>query len=121
MKIERRGKFPGVKVHLDGEEAKRIMEDLAEADPDMDVLTKAFKKAGCDAADIQGILTSIEHTTKLAKKIRKEFISYPTLFVERTEEEIKEELETELKAAGDKLALIEQGKKWNSAKSGMKD
>lgn len=122
MKIERRGKFPGVKVHLDGEEAKRIMEDLQPLIGfDVKKLAKNWKSLGQDSSDIQGAVTALEHGTKLAKKIAKEFASYPSLFDERTEEEIKEELETELKAAGDKLALIEQGKKWNSAKSGMKD
>lgn len=116
MKIEKRGKYPGVKVHLDGEEARRIMEDcnsMLEYSPK--AITKMVNIAGGGTEAVQAIVTAFEHARKLAKKIAKEFKDYPSLFDERTEEEIKEELETEFKAAGDKLAAIEKGKDWKGA------
>lgn len=114
MKIERRGKYPGVKVHLDGDEARRIMEDCA----DIDTSVKKLLKLGSDGQIdvVQFLVTSSEHATKLAKKIAKEFSEYPSLFDERTEEEIHAELETEFKAAGDKLAAMKSGKDWKSTK-----
>lgn len=116
MKIEKRGKYPGVKVHLDGDEARRIMEDCVELTSfNAKLLAKGLKNLGQNEGEVQGMITALEHASKLAKKIAKEFKDYPSLFDERTEEEIKVELETEFKASGDKLAAMNNGKDWKGA------
>lgn len=84
MKLERRGKYPGVKVHLEPEECSAMVD--GETTPHL----------------------------KLRKLIRKAMIEDPSLFSERSEDEIQEELKEERDKALLKLSNIKKGKKWNS-------
>jgi hypothetical protein len=87
MKIEPRGKYSGAKCHLDADECT--------------ILIGGEK----------------EHQKKLLKKLSKKLIEIfddnPTMLGERTEEEIRAELELELKKAQEKLDKMNSGTKWN--------
>ncbi len=72
IKIEPRGKYAGVKVHLDGEEAKEFL---------------AF------AEGVEGVGTTkktgvLKFACKLGAKINKLVGEVPNLFEDRTEEQI---------------------------------
>jgi hypothetical protein len=90
VKIEKRGKYPGVKVHLDRDEVRVFLGQMG-GYPDL--------------------------VAKLRREIEKELKEHPDLLEERTPEQIKEELQLELRKAQEKLAKMEQGKQWNGESS----
>lgn len=95
MKIERRGKYPGVKLHLDGEECKALI------DPNAPIA--AWGIGNTIAKDIR---------KAVAKAIKED----PTLLEERTEEEIKATLMKEYVESEKKLAHIKDGLDWKKVK-----
>ncbi len=102
MKLERRGKYPGVKVHLDDEECKRLIKFAEETDAPSAVFRSAF-------------------AAKLGRKITQLHIEDPTIIMERTPDQIREVLEGELQAATLKLEAIKQGEDWKKHSSGAKE
>lgn len=94
MQIERRGKYPGVKVHLDEDECKQLAA-LATSEP------------------LTGNKTS-KVVMKLAGKIAAQLKEDKTTLQARTEEEIITELQTERDKAIEKLSKLAAGKAWNS-------
>lgn len=90
IKFERRGKYPGVKIHLDREECEKVLSG------DKQVRKAVFK-------DI---------TEQLHEHIKKD----PTLLEERTEEEIKATLMKEFVESEKKLAHIKDGLDWKKVK-----
>lgn len=95
MKIEPRGKYPGVKVHLDEKECEAVLTDAKKTDK------KAF----------------LEFGLKLASKIFKLQQEKPNLLDARTDEEIRAELEEERDKAIKKLAAMDEGKDWKGIKA----
>lgn len=98
MKIEKRGKYPGVKVHLEPDEAKVYIQFAK------DITTSGQK--------LKGDITYVSLSAKLGTKISKLIEEDPTLLEARTEEEIKHELEVELESAQLKLKALNKGKDW---------
>lgn len=89
MKLEPRGKYPGIKIHLDEVEVKALTNP-----PPSEMEAFAF-------------------TTRLGKKIRALMAEFPDLLAPRTEEQIKAELQLELEKSQLKLAKMAEGAKWN--------
>lgn len=94
MKLEPRGKYPGVKIHLDEKETRDVL----------DIDDKASTGKAWD------------FIVKLARKIHKLQNDLPTLLEERTEEEIRAELEEERDKSIAKLAAMDKGKDWKKVK-----
>jgi len=99
MKIERRGKYPGVKVHLEPEE---IAPFLALAD-DIEAAGLHSGKKSTDTPDY------ITISIKIGKRIRKEMDTHPDLLKERTPAQVKEAL---LKDQAKITAQLKAGKDW---------
>lgn len=93
MKLERRGKYPGVKLHLDGEECEKL---LSHESP--------FHGGSGE------ILLMIYH------QVQKAIEDDPTLLEERSEEEIKATLMKEFVESEKKLAHIKDGLDWKKVK-----
>lgn len=88
MEIERRGKFPGIKVHLDKDEVEMLKSP--------------------DSQPARNLVM------KLSKKISKQLIEDPSTLQQRSQDEIRTELETERDKAIEKLAKLSAGKQWSS-------
>jgi hypothetical protein len=95
MKIESRGKYPGVKIHLDAEECELLLNIVHGKAKDKD---------------------AIHFSSKLGKKIDSLISDHPNLLKERTEEEIAATLMKEFTESKEKLASIKQGKDWKKVK-----
>ena len=102
MKIEPRGKYPGVKIHFDKEECE-ILLDLVEYQSKL----KKLLPPGPLHAQL---------TMKMAKSIYKLKEEMPTLLEDRTEEEIHATLSKELIESEQKLAAIGKGADWKKIK-----
>jgi len=98
MKIEKRGKYAGVKVHLEPDEAEVYMKFASD-----------MEKSG---HKIQGGISYLSLSAKLGKKISALMVEEPGLLKARTPDEIKVELENEFESAKLKLAAIKQGGDW---------
>ena len=93
MKIERRGKYPGVKLHLDGEECKAIQE-----------------------VKFLNIIGMPKILITLVEKVKEAIKEDPSLLEERTEEEIKATLMKEYVESEKKLKHIKDGLDWKKVK-----
>ena len=94
MKMERRGKYPGVKIHFEKKHCERIIALAKDPlNPDL--------KAAVD-----------KMFAKLSKQLYDLSVEDPKLLEERTEEEIIAELEEEKKKSELKLAQLANGKDW---------
>jgi hypothetical protein len=100
MKLETRGKYPGVKVHLDPDEVNIILDYFnIEA-------VGVYTGPGHPADKIEALLK------KMNKELRKLQENEPTLLEERTPEQIAAILAKEAEAATLKLARMKEGKDW---------
>lgn len=104
--VERRGKYPGVKVHLDPEEMSKL-QVLA------DYLTGAWTATPAE------IKTYRKFFVKLVKQITATVEEDPSTIVERTPEQIRAVLEKERNKAAEKLARMEAGEQWNEKEQDM--
>ncbi len=100
MKLEPRGKYPGVKIHLDEKEveALKVSGQLIGGEPIPNLtVDHPFYRFG----------------QKLSRKIHALMAEHPDLLMPRTPEQIKAELQLEQQKAADKLAKMAEGAKWN--------
>lgn len=104
MTLERRGKYPGVKIHLDEVETRRVLDILFNPQ----ALTPTHPSTAAPAH-------AFKFVAKMAKLIEKELVADPTLLDQRTIEEITLELTTERDKAIAKLAKIQEGQSWNAS------
>lgn len=107
MKIETRGKYPGIKVHLDPDECVVFL-----------ALASDHKKEGSEYQATSGaqIPSYFSLSVKLGKKIAALREENPTLFDERTPEQIHATLSKELIESQEKLAAIGKGADWKKIK-----
>lgn len=103
MKIEPRGKYAGVKVHLDGDEAAMFLE---------------WVKNGSKApiyipAQSEPVIT---FASKLGGKIQKLISEVPNLLEDRTEEQIKASMEKDLAKIHAQQEAMAKGKDWKAVK-----
>lgn len=99
MKIEKRGKYAGVKVHLEPDECEPFVKLVKDA-------------ASAGVAVQQDSPTYFSLAFQLGKKINKLMADEPSLMSPRTEDEIKHELEVELESAQKKLAALTNNQDW---------
>lgn len=96
MKVEPRGKYPGVKIHWDKEEVEKFM-----------------------ALYEQGLFNdpeSLRFLNTLGRTIKKEREQNPKLLEERTPEEIAVALKKEEVAAREKQKVLAAGQDWTKVK-----
>src|SRR3990167_8103922 len=93
-KIERRGKFGGVKAHLSGPECTRLLE-----------LRKKWKLG--DPSWQKGALEFVLDLSKEVKNLLKE---YPNLLEDRTPEEVEAALLKDNKKIEEQLSTMKSGK-----------
>lgn len=103
MKIEKRGKYAGVKVHLEPEECEIFMQLVGDVE-------KAGYEPKYPHLTIKPSYFVLTHT--LGKKIVKLLKAEPTLLMARTPEEIKHELEVEFESAKLKLDALTHNQDW---------
>lgn len=97
MKIEPRGKYPGVKVHLDEKECEELIKDQA-------------------LNSVEGERRLAKFGAKLVRKILTLQEESPTLLQPRTEDQIRAELIEERDKSIAKLAAMDQGQDWKKVK-----
>lgn len=100
-KVERRGKYKGVKIHL-SDEASQLLIDYVD-------IPTVMKQLQIEILCID-----------IGKKIVALKNEYPNLLVDRTPEEIKTELENEFESAQKKLEAIAAKKDWKQVKVPLK-
>lgn len=98
MKVESRGKYPGVKVHLDPEECQWLL----------DLINKKVK--ALDAPIHLQVTTSL--AIHMGQSIRDLIKEQPALLEERTPEQIAAILAKESEKAGIQLNRLKNGKDW---------
>jgi hypothetical protein len=109
MKVETRGKYPGVKIHLDAEECEKLMQ----ASKDFGGHTiKLHQQLG-----IQELVIPVSLACKMGKKIEELQQENPNLLKERTPEEIAAILAKEAEKAGMQLNQLKNGKDWKKVDS----
>lgn len=131
MKLEPRGKYPGVKVHLEAEECEELLkicasycdEFLAEFGHTSDGLPYGPKNPSQtvgdffgDSGPVHASYHSVKFTKKLVKAMQKLFKEEPDLLKPRSEDQIQAELKEEAAKATMKLAKAGAGAgEWNDA------
>jgi hypothetical protein len=98
IKLERRGKYPGVKVHLDKDQCLVVQRYMTAPRPDG--AKAAFKAL----------------TAEIAETINALLTDDPSVLEERTEEQIIKELEIERQKSEAKLKKLAAGKDWKTIK-----
>lgn len=93
MKLERRGKYPGIKLHLDKEECE-----------------------GINAVKYLNIIGMPKILITLVNEVKRALEEDPSLLEERTEEEIKATLMKEYVESEKKLKHIKDGLDWKKVK-----
>lgn len=105
MKIEKRGKYPGVKVHLEPDEVKLFMK-VAEG---QQVANGGMK------IEVPTYLTNPTFSSmvlKLGGKLINLVKEEPDTLSERTPEQVAEVVALELKTATQKMEALKGGKDW---------
>lgn len=91
MKIEKRGKYPGVKVHLDPAECEKLMEFAKD-------IQVAFLTGNTSSNKLEVELPALDQTSffsisyKIGKQMNKLISKDPDFLKERTPEQVKESL-----------------------------
>lgn len=106
MHIERRGKYPGVKIHLTKDECLRLLDLIEQLDQ-----AKATHAPAADALSRRGLY---KHAKAVARALQEELAHDPTILDERNEVEIREAMETELEKLTKKLAAFDAGEPWQA-------
>ena len=101
MKIEARGKYAGVKVHLDGDEAEWFLGALDVGDKILS--TKPLPQVAAE---------SLKFAVKLGRKIAKLVKDVPNLLKDRTEEQITAALTGDQEKIIAQLEALKKGKNW---------
>lgn len=98
IKIEKRGKYPGVKVHLEPDECE------------------AFINLAKDAEKVELIKSPVKSYLTVAIKIGKKMLSVaaeqPDFLIERTPEQVKESLLKDQAKIEEQLKAMGMGKDW---------
>lgn len=116
MKCEPRGKYSGVKVHLDEEECKTLLaaaEGIAidELYHTPTLVTACLAMLG-DSGTLKTLQDVIEHVRMLGEHIRKLLKQEPGLLNERTPEQIAAILAKESEKAALQLKALQSGAEW---------
>ena len=104
MQVERRPKHAGVKVHLDGDECKAILDYCAHNTSSAPTLTAVVSS--------NPLAFPYQHITKLGKKIKALLAEEPLLLEDRTEEQVQAALLRDQEKITKQLKAMETGKDW---------
>lgn len=99
MKIEPRGKYAGVKVHLDAEEVNTLLSCMSG-----------------DEVELQRLPLFVGLAGKMARKTRALMEEDPTLLTDRTPAQIAAALEKEEVSARLKKEVLAKGQDWKKVK-----
>lgn len=100
MKVESRGKYPGVKLHLDPEECEVLMAvETTWINPNA-------------PGSLTKIAIPLNLAMKMGKSIKELLKEQPELLEERTQEQIAAILAKETEKAGIQLNCLKNGKDW---------
>lgn len=110
MKLEPRGKYAGVKVHLDGDECKALLSRFPDGYP----ILQFGKAVAVSNIDAQAAKAGMKLGTKLASKIRELMGEHPGLLNDRSDDEIRLALEHEAEQAKLKLDKLAKGEDWKT-------
>lgn len=102
MKAEARGKYPGVKLHLDGEECKALLSWY-----------NMYRTGG----EIVPVAVPLEFTRKASKHIKELRANHPDMLKDRTDAKIRAALLRDLEKIETQLSALEKGKDWTQVKS----
>ena len=110
MKIETRGMYPGVKVHLDPEECEALIQASEKAPlsggKDTVESLEIFQEPG------QLVIKVLNFSKKMGKSIKELLQENPNLLAPRTDAEIAAILAKEAEKAQLQLNAIKAGTKW---------
>ena len=109
-KIEPRGKYAGVKIHLNGEECQRLLDWRKRWKAAAKLKTDSTIKALADAQE------AIEFTKEVAKAIEKLLIERPDLLQDRTEEQVAAALQKDKDKIEAQQAAMKSKKDWKKVK-----
>lgn len=96
MKLEKRGKYAGVKIHLDKEEIEKLLLMVEPSTGKLIAIPTVLRKM------VGALMTMIQKD--------------PSVLHERSEGEIKAELENEFESAKAKLAALANHTDWTTVK-----
>jgi hypothetical protein len=103
IKVEKRGKYGGVKIHLDPEEAKALMESAPILGDNADLY---------EQKSMQLLTVPLKLALKMGKKIGELAQAEPDLFNDRTPEEVAAILAKEVEKASLQLNAVKSGSQW---------
>lgn len=120
MKIETRGKYPGVKIHLDPDECQKLESGVLDLkslpDPEKAVADGwvAWHKwlDHADSGAIVELLTTARLGMKMGKMVKELQEENPDLLTERTPEQIAAILAKESEKARLQLEALKKGANW---------
>lgn len=99
MKIEKRGKYAGVKIHLDAEECSKLIRAAEIED---------FRQAN----NLKPIVVPLKLAIQMGQEIRNLLKEEPNLLQDRSSEEVAAILAKEVEKAQMQLNAVKSGKKW---------
>ncbi len=100
MKCEPRGKYAGLKLHLDEKESQEILDWY-----------KLYKSGNAQDSPIPAAFCK-----NVAKAMKEILVEHPDMLKERTPEQIKEALLRDQKKIVEQLAVIKQKGDWKKVK-----
>lgn len=121
MNLEKRGKFPGIKLHLTKEECEEVL--VLRKEHKTGKIRKLRERAkegakGFTTAEVaalsDALCNALDWVLPVVKLIGKAIEEDPTILAERTEAEIVEELKAEKVKCEKKLAQIAAGEEWKT-------
>ena len=104
MQIEMRPKHAGVKIHLDGDECKTILDYYTHNKTSAPTLTAVVSS--------NPLAFPYQHVTKLGKKIKALLAEEPLLLDDRTEEQVQAALLRDQEKITKQLKAMETGEDW---------
>lgn len=127
MKLEPRGKYAGVKIHLDGEEVKALLEGVGGPYPAVppplddasleeklkEIVKKSVLTSGIDVKWVKVPGTFMVDLYNHIKALMKE---EPDLLEDKSPEKVAEVLQYEADKAAEKLIKLKEGGEWQKVK-----
>lgn len=107
MKLEPRGKFGGVKIHLDANETQQLLN-----------ATAAPFEGALHKVPVTNLQISAQLADRMGRKVRELMKEHTDLLQDKSPEQVAKELQLEIDKSQKKLQLLAGGNKW-SAKDGL--
>ena len=101
-KADRRGKYPGCKVHFDEKDCQEFLE--------------WHKKWKSGTTGENSHIEAVNFCRKIAKTIKTVMAEHPDVLKERTEEQVRESLLKDQSKIEEQLATMKSGADWKAVK-----